>query len=280
MKFPILLAYRRLQKKALHFLHPMVVILFAAVFFVGCSSLTASLSDKTPETEEYATAVEAQRVLATLKIQNQKLKSFKGLGKIKVWYQGKLKLDERAAWIGSETVNLSIVVLISGHPVVKMATDGKWFYYYEARQDQPIYEKVPATDASLKKVVTIPIKASDVIHLLAGRVPLREHHSVKLKKQSSANGYVLELKRKWSGLTERIFLDENKSQVKQIEFFDHTGSLTYRASFEEMQNINGYQVPAKLRISKNDSTNLLLRVDRYFANVPVSPSMFALNPPK
>ena len=80
-----------------------------------------------------------------------------------------------------------------------MTTDGEWFYYYEARQDQPLYKKIPAKDDSLKRIISIPVKTSDIIDLLAGRVPLREHHSAFLEKQDSGDGYVLVLKKKMVG---------------------------------------------------------------------------------
>ncbi|NNL78432.1 MAG: DUF4292 domain-containing protein [Desulfobacterales bacterium] len=258
----------------------MILIFFAVAFFAGCSSITARLPDRAPDARDTPTAADAQMVLSILRNQNQSLQSFKGIGKIKVRYKQKLKFDERIAWIGSENANLRIELLVSGQSAVKMSTDGKWFYYYEARQGEPLYKKDPATDASLKRIVAIPIKVSDIVHLLAGRVPLREHGSAKLIRQDSANSYVLALKRKWAGVTEKIFLDESKSRVHQIEFYHHTGSLVYRVLFEEMQNIDGYQVPAKLRILNDDGADFHLIVERYWTNINVSPSMFVLNPPK
>ncbi len=174
---------------------------------------------------------------------------------------------------------LSIVVLISGHPAVKMASDGKWFYYYEVRQGEPIYKKQPATDATLQRIVSIPIKISDIVQLLAGRPPLREHHSALLRRQSSGTGYVLTLKKRWWGIVEKIFLGEDKAQAHQIEFFNRSGGLIYRARFDEMQIIKGYQVPSRLSVSNDEGVDFQLEIQRYLADVPVSPSMFVLNPP-
>jgi len=254
----------------------MILVFVVAVFFAGCSSF----SRKTPDSERYAAVVAAQAVISTLSNQNITLKNFKGLGTIKVRQKGQLKIDERIAWIGSETVRLSIVVLISGHAAVRMATDGKWLYYYEARQGQPFYRKIRATDASLKPLIAIPIKTSDIINFLAGRVPLREHDLALLNRQDSGIGYVLALKRRWGGVTEKILLDENKSQVHQIEFYNRSGSLIYRVRFDEMQTVKGYQVPARLSISNDEGADFQLVVDRYWADVDVSPSMFVLNPPE
>ena len=64
---------------------------------------------------------------------------------------------------------------------------------------------------------------------------MREHHSALIERQDSGSGYVLVLKRRWWGVTEKIFLDENKSQVHQIQFFNRSGSLIYLARFDEMR---------------------------------------------
>ena len=256
-------------------LQRILLIYVFAVCLVGCSSLSRKIS----EPEELAAMAQARMVLFALGSQNEKLTNFKGIGKIRVWQNGEKRIDEKIAWIGSDPVKLSIVVLISGLPAVKMASDGKWFYYYEARQGEPIYKKTAATDATLQRIISIPIKTSDIIHLLAGRVPLRGHHSAVLHRQSTGTGYVLTLKKRWYGIVEKIFLGEDRTQVRQIEFFNRSGTLIYRARFDAMQIINGYQVPSRLSISSDEGVGFELEVQKYWADVPVSPSMFVLEPP-
>ena len=252
-----------------------MIIALIAIVLSGCSSL----SRKTSEPEDRVAEAEARMVLLALAGQNEKLTSFKGIGKIQIWQNGTKRIDERIAWIGSETVKLSIVVLISGHPTVRMASDGKWFYYYEARQNGPIYQKHPATDATLKRFVSIPIKTSDIIQLLAGRTPLRMHHVARLDRQSSGSGYILTLKKRWGGIVEKVFLADDKAKIQRIEFFNRSGSLIYRAHFDEMQTIDGFQVPSGLRIYDKEGSGFQLEIQRYIVNAPVSPSMFVLNPP-
>jgi hypothetical protein len=245
--------------------------------FVGCSSIGTGLSRDKPE----PTDASARAVLATLNGHNAGLINFKGIGKIKVWQKGNLTIDERVAWIGSETSKISIVLLIGGYPAVKMASDGKWFYYYEvAAGKKPIYTKMAASDASLKRIISISIQTNDVLSLLAGRVPIREHHSAILEQQEAAPGYVLVLKRRWWGVTEKIYLDQTKMRVRQVEFYNRSDSLIYRARFDEMQTVNGYSVPVRLSISNGDDADFELDVHRFWADIAVSASMFVLKPPE
>jgi hypothetical protein len=254
----------------------MMCLFGVAVLFAGCGSLS-----RQPENPlELAARAEVQGVISLLSNQNRELKNYKGIGKIQVRQNQATRIDERIAWVASGTSKINIVVLVSGHPAIKMASDGKWFYYYEVREGKPFYKKIPASDDNLKRITAIPVKTSDVIHLLAGRVPLREHHSAVLERPTSGKGYVLVLKRRWWGVTEKIFLDETKSRVYQTEFYNRSGSLVYLARFNEMQTIDGYQVPALLSITDGDGTDLELMINRYWADVDVSSSMFVLDPPE
>jgi hypothetical protein len=45
-----------------------------------------------------------------------------------------------------------------------------------------------------------------------------------------------------------------------------------------MQIIKGYQVPSRLSISSDEGMGFQLEVQNYWADVPVSPSMFVLDP--
>ena len=259
---------------------PHVILLTIAFAFLGgCSSITAGLSGDKQEPPDAAARAEAQAVLSTLSSQNANLHNFKGRGKIKVWQKGRLKFKEKVYWIGSETTKISIVVLIGGYPAVKMACDGKWFYYYEVGEGQPIYKKYAASNADLKRIISISIQPGDVLNLLAGRVPIREHHSALLEEQEAQPGYVLVLKKRWWGVTEKIYLDETKTRAHQVEFYNRSGSLIYRARFNEMQTIKGYLVPARLSITNGEDADFELDVNRFWADIDVTASMFVLNPP-
>ena len=260
--------------------HQLLLIITIAIILSACTGITAHLSEKTAEEQDAANIAEARRLVSELETQNSTLRSFKGIGKIKVWNDGKIHIDERVVWIASEPLKIRIAVLISGYPAVKLASDGEWFYYIEVQGSQTYYKKIRAKNANLKKLITIPIHSKDVITLLTGRVPVREYHSAYIKEHDPENGYILILKKRWWGIIEKIYLDEAKSRVHQIELFNRSGALIYRVVFEKMKEVQGYRVPFRLRISNDDGADCQLDIDRYWADVSVSPSIFILTPPE
>jgi hypothetical protein len=239
---------------------------------MACSRLTAV---KEMEASQIAAA---QNVVDRLQTTNQSLKSFKGTGKISLRQNGVLTLDQRVAWVGAEPVNLSIVVLVSGFPAVRIASDGSWLYYVDSHDPKESYRKIRANDPSLERILAISINASDVISLLSGRIPQREYDTAILQPDSAGHGFVLILKKWWTVIA-RIYLDADKSTVRQVEVFHRRGSLAYRAVFEQMQWVSDYRVPRILALSNDDGAYFQLIIDRYWADVEVSPSMFAVPAP-
>jgi hypothetical protein len=244
----------------------------AACFLMACSRLTAL---KEMEASQIAAA---QNVVDRLQTTNQFLKSFKGTGKISLRQNGVLTLDQRVAWVGAEPVKLSIVLLVSGFPAVRIASDGSWLYYVDSQDPKGSYRKIRTNDPSLERILAIPINASDVIRLLSGRIPLREYDTAILESDTAGPGFVLVL-RKWWGIVAKVYVDSGRSTVRQVEVFERRGSLAYRAVFEQMQWVSDYQVPQTLALSNDNGAYFQLIIDRYWADVEVSPSMFVVPAP-
>ena len=253
------------------------IILLTAVFlFSSCAFFKPSKELEIIPAEK---ATEVRNLLSVIQSKNDTLKNLKGIGKIKVWKNGIIQADQRVAWIGEKPVKLSIAVLVSGYPAIKLATDGKWLYYLETRGHDTVFKKIAASDPSLRNIISIPIKSSDIVTLLAGGIPLREFDKVDVIEGEPGNGNVLVLKARWRGTRQKIYLDESGFQVRQIDVFDHSGALKYRAEIEDMRSVNGYQMPFRLKLSTGEGADFLLDVDRYWVNVELPPAAFTLTPP-
>jgi len=250
--------------------------LIAALFISGCAvfrparELEITPADKVSKVHD---------LLAVLKTKNDSLKNFKGIGNIQIRQNGRLQLDQRVAWIGEKPVKLSIAVLISGYPAVKLATDGKWLYYLEVHGQDTTFQKFQATDPSLKRLISIPIASSDVITLLAGQIPMPEFDSASLIEEKATPGYVLILKEKWWGVRQKIYYDQSISEVRRVDVFHRSGSLKYRVEIKRLQSVNGFQVPLQLRLLTHEGADCLLNIDRYWVNIDPPPEVFVLTPP-
>lgn len=253
-----------------------IIPLIAAILISGCAVFRPARELEITPAEK---ANQVRDLISVLKTQNDSLRNFKGIGNIQIRQNDRFVLDERLAWIGEKPVKLSIAVLISGFPAVKLATDGEWLYYLEVHGQDTTFRKFPASDPSLKKLISVPISASEVIMLLAGQIPIPEFDSAALIEDEASPGYVLILKEKWWGVRQKIYYDRSISEVQRIDVFQRSGVLKYRAEIENRQSIDGFQVPLRLRLFTPDGDDCLLIIDRYWANVDPPPSVFVLTPP-
>ncbi|MGD8667979.1 MAG: hypothetical protein PVI58_18380 [Desulfobacterales bacterium] len=223
---------------------------------------------------------QVRHLLASLKTQNEALVNFKGIGNITIRQNGLTQFDQRVAWIGERPVKFSIAVLISGYPAVKLAADGRWLYYLEVQGQQTRFRKIATNDPDLKRLIFIPISISDIIALLSGRIPLPEFDSVEFIREKSDQQFALVLTDSWWGIQQKIWYDASLSRIQRVEAYHRSGTLRYRAEVQSTQQVGGFEVPQRLRLSDDDGIDFLLDIHRYWANVEVPPEVFVLTPPK
>ncbi|MBW2567759.1 MAG: DUF4292 domain-containing protein [Deltaproteobacteria bacterium] len=251
--------------------------IITAVFFLSaCSTLTGKLSDKSLKVKGPEGLYEVQKLLLFLQNRNIKLKTFKGIGKITFWKNGKKGIITSAAWVGSKPDKLRIAIRnVSGQPIVTFASDGSWLYFVSHTEQR--YYKKRSNKSNLKKFISIPIKSCDVFSILAGRVPVYKHDSESIIKNDAEDGYTLVLKKKWGNVIEKIYVDSSKNNVRKVEVFNDSGSFLYSAVFDRMQTINGFDVPLRLIFLGGNGNKFQLNIQRYWADIPVLPSVFVLN---
>ncbi len=257
-----------------------VVSLLIPFFFSGCSLFTKEPLKRTDAVKK------ADNLLSELKNRNDRLQTFKGIGKIKL-IDGENQSSARMAWMGMTPRYLRIEIMgTPGHRTASISTDGRWVYLL-TYNDHRFYKR-RLTDASLEKIISIPVKLNDIYNFLSGRVPIQKHHSVELEKDGDGEQYILVLKSRWWNDLERITIDKpvfdgiNKNEItaRKVEMFDTTGSFLYRASVDRMKTVNGYKIPFNLSISNEDGVFFNLDIERYWADVPISPNAFVLTPPE
>jgi len=280
--------------------HLASILLIGIFLFSSCSSITSRIPQKPGDLKALS---EAGELVSYLKNQNLHLKTFKGVGRITFLENEKKDLTTRVAWVGSIPDRLRIALRsVSGQPVVSFASDGQWLYLVNHTRGK--FYKQRSGNTTMKRFFSIPVKSDDIVNILAGRVSVDNFDSAVVIKNSPSggrpnitsnrhtalssqeepcaheDGYILVLKKGWGNICQKIYLDANRKQVCKVENFYLTGDLKYRAEFKKMQDIEGYRVPSRLVLSTDDGSGFQLDVDRYWAGVSVSSSLFVLTPPE
>ena len=176
------------------------------------------------------------------------------------------------------------VLSTAGQPYISIAGDGKKIYFL-FHHNKKFYKK--SFNADLNKIISIPVKITDIITLLSGRIPVSKYSNVLLKEDTGPDVSTLILEEKSWGLIswgknngkirEKIFFNTKTKRVKYIEFINPKGSVLYSVTFDGIQKIKGYDIPAGFVISDDDAL-VHLDIDKYWTDVQIEPSIFELAP--
>jgi len=219
--------------------------------------------------------IDSGSVLYGLTRKNKSLVSFKGTGKITIYEKKKKGITAQIAWIGETPDRLRIFMRdFTGQSLISFAVDGKYLYLFLHYQDK--FYKKRSKYFSFNRFIHLPVKVIDMVTVLSGGVPLGVYESTRLFKLKK--GYILILFKNGEP-TCKLYLDEDKKNIRKIEIFNMSGSLAYRTVFGNFKDIDGYTIPFRMNFSDDKGSGFKLDINRYWANVPVSPSMFVLSKP-
>lgn len=211
--------------------------------------------------------------LEIIEQKNTAIKSFKGIGKIRLWDLGQTQ-TARAAWMGAKDGRLRIEFLgLPGQPVAKFIFDGDRYVFF-SHVDQLTYSQ-NSEDPDLAPVTGVSIKTSEVIDLLAGGIPVYAHDSVVVKPLGSDNRHVVVFEKHWLGAVEKVYF--NSTAPEKIEVF-RWGKKVYQAEISDIRSIGGQSVPFQLVIENSGGEGFSFEIDRQWVDVDVRPAMFEITP--
>jgi hypothetical protein len=160
--------------------------------------------------------------------------------------------------------------------VVRLATDGKWLYL-NSFYPQRFYKR--RSQKKLGKLLPVPITTDALISLLIGRAPVYDYHTLSMEPNNAAYGSLFELKGRWQGVTQKIYLDKTNTTVLKVEMFDLNGRLAYAAELDRRKTLSGFSIPFRLRLFNTEQLVFTLTVERCWVNITVETAVFTLTPP-
>lgn len=221
------------------------------------------------------------RLLSLIEQKNAAVQSFKAIGRIRMWDCG-LSRTSRAAWLGTTDGRLRIEFLgLPGQPSAKFIFNGSHTLFF-SQMDDRIYRK-KSTDPNLEPVTGVSIKASEVIDLLAGGIPVYGHDSIFLEQCGEqaeepcgeSGRCVLILKKTWLGVVEKIYF--KGSVIEKVEIFKW-GDKIYQATLNDIRTVDGKSVPFFVEIENAENQGFCFTVDRQWVDIDLRPDMFEIAP--
>jgi len=243
-------------------------LLFCLLTLAGCGGIRPS--------PEVRLSAEAGRLLSAISGMNAGLTSIKGIGKLSL-RSGSTPGSFRFAWAAVPPDRVRIDLMDpTGRPAGTLARDGTWTYL-RIHKDGRLFRR-RSLDRQIGKWLAVPVETADLISLVSGHVPLREHDAVDVIG-STGKGPILVLRRHQT-LVERIELSPDRKSVVRIDMFGAAGQRAYRIVYPEWRVTVDDRLPPWLEIFTGDGDSIRIQFIRYRENVPIDPAMFVLDTPR
>lgn len=232
--------------------------------FNGCASLSLSPAPRLDP--------EALTIVRHVQAINQEIRSCKGTGWITTGPAAQRK-RYRLAYAAVPPDKIRITLLASGFPVETILADGQTVRFISHTGDHSPYT-FNSPDPSLENAFSIPIRMSDVIRLLSGRVPVPEFKHLYLVTRSDNQG-VVDLKKDFGRRKYRLTVDR-LNHPAALSYFNDTGAQSYAVTFAPFASFDPVTIPADWSVTSDTGDYIRVEITSFTANIPIKDKVFRL----
>lgn len=249
------------------------------VFFMSliCAVCLAGCAMPRPQTDPVLDRT-AWQSAARLQAWNQEIKSSKGTARVRLETSSGVQ-SYQIAWAAQTPDRVRITFTVSGHPVETVVADGsKVTFISHTGQHKP---HTPASDdPDLEPYTRVPVRLSDLITLLLGRIPVKKFDDAWFLPHEL---FHIRLGRKHSSLSQELVLqahdaiDHNLDDtIKALRLLDKEGKARYEIAFHAFDTMGPYTVPVHMTIISGKHLKAHIRITRFWPNIPVKKAVFRL----
>ncbi len=209
---------------------------------------------------------------------NQQVHSSKGLGWAVLQTPEKPGKKEKykIAWAAQFPNKIRITFLLSGLPVETIISTGQkiTFLSHTGQHSLHSYE---SEDPDMGRYVHVPVKMSQIILMLVGRLPIKDFNDAYFSPDSNTLSDIILRKDKE---TQMQYLQINKVGLPdQISITDFTDEPLYRIMIKHYENFSGLDIPSRIEVQDRLGRKLTVRISSFKANPPLKEGVFLLTDP-
>ncbi|MBU8848166.1 MAG: DUF4292 domain-containing protein [Desulfobacterales bacterium] len=242
-------------------------LIYIAVFVLivsGCASLRP---DTSPILDKKALLLSNQA-----RSNNQHITASKGTGFARLETKTK-KTKFKIAWAAVFPNKIRITFLLSGHPVETIIATGEKITFFSHTGAHSKYS-YNSKDPDMKDYILVPVKMSEMILVLLGRLPVKNFDDAWFSPSDSSLSTIT-LKQNWKGLTQYIHFND-KAKVEGLKVTDSSKKLLYDMTIINYKAYDFGNIPVKIEIKDKDNRKLTLEITNFLPNPPIKESVFRL----
>jgi len=239
--------------RGLKFVGKVIRILLCLYLVSGCS-LLGKKSTKD---------LKAQQMTREIQDINHDILTSRGTGNLSLTRNGKTE-TYRMAWVAKWPLSLRMTLLSSGIPVETIAADGESVTLV-SHTGQHTPHTINRSNPSLVRIVSLPVKLSEIIALLTGKIPLKGSEDVIWQMDEQNTSKLLF--KNWMGTpTEKIFLNENRQVIEYWQLAPGAPPAI-KLRFDEFKRFDRYTIAGKTIFTDSQNRRLVLQITSFTPNV-------------
>jgi outer membrane lipoprotein-sorting protein len=209
-----------------------------------------------------------------LQAANAGLEDCKGLGQVTL-RTGSKSQRARLAWAAKVPDKLRLELLaVSGHPLAALASDGSHLYLRDNTTER--FHKSNSPEANLEQLVQVPLRVSDLIAYLLGRIPTVTAERMVQMDNPHEPGYILELSRWWGAISQRIFLKPDGKTITRVVNFAAEGKIAYQVNLADHRPEGEFLFARRLSAFTPEGDRIDMRLERFWPNAGIDEGAFQL----
>lgn len=238
--------------------------LLCAVMLTGPGCAILGLQSGKP------TDIHAEDIINRTRAFNAQISTSKGTGELTLT-RGLRKETYKIAWAAQSPNRLRMTLLMSGHPIETIASTGQWVTFVSHTGAHKPHSAV-SVDPDLEPYINIPLRLSELVSLLLGKVPERPFDRTWILPEKPNT----------------VFSSQSFSSKIQEFLTDETGrTIRYRVLDKKMTMIFGiwysqffirddFILPGVITIKDRDQRVMEIYLKNFIPNFPIKESVFRL----
>ncbi len=179
----------------------------------------------------------------------------------------------KIAWAASFPNKIRITFLISANPIETIIATGEKITFISHTGKHSLHS-YKSKDPDMKKYINIPIKMSEMILILLGRLPITKFDDTYFAPSDPLLSTIV-LRQK--GKPKARYLHYNdKKNCDTLWLEDYNKTLVYKMETNAYKIFGSDNIPARLEIKDNNNRKLALEITNFISNPSIKESVFRL----